>query len=149
MRRLLLPLIAVLLVAPLAAEAQRTGKVVRIGVLEQGGAPGPNPITDAFRRQLRELGYIEGQNLVIEYRLAEGNAERLPVLAAELVSLKVDVIVAGGTLAPLAAKNATKTIPIVLAAAGAPVETGLVASLARPGGNVTGMSNHSAELTAK
>src|SRR5262250_314957 len=98
MRRLLLPLIAVLLVAPIAAEAQRTGKVVRIGMLEQGGvASGPNPITDAFRQQLRELGYIEGQNLVIEYRLAEGNAERLPVLAAELVSLKVDVIVAGGT----------------------------------------------------
>jgi len=133
------------LVVPLAAKAQRAGKVARIARLEQGSAG-----TDsAFRQGLRELGYVEGQNIIIEYRYAEGRAERLPDLAAELVSLKVDVIVAGGTLAPLAAKQATRTIPIVLAAAGDPVGTGLVPSLAKPGGNVTGLSNLSRELTAK
>jgi len=126
-------------------------KVARIGLLEQVGSPsGPRgPIYEAFRQQLRELGYVEGQNIVIEYRAAEGRAERLPDFAAELVRLKVDVIVAGGTLAPLAAKHATGTIPIVLAAAGDPVGTGLVASLAKPGGNVTGLSNLSRDLTAK
>jgi putative ABC transport system substrate-binding protein len=140
---------SVLLTAPFPAEAQQPGKVYRIGVLEQGGSPGPNPIYEAFRHPLRELGYIEGQNLVLENRFAEGRAERLPDFAAELVRLKVDVIVAGGTLGPLAAKHATGTIPIVLAAAGDPVGTGLVASLAKPGGNVTGLSNHSADLTGK
>src|SRR2546426_2005238 len=131
--------------APLAVDAEQPGKVARIGRLEQGSAG-----TDsAFRQGLRELGYVEGQNIIIEYRYAEGRAERLPDLAAELVSLKVDVIVAGGTLAPLAAKQATRTIPIVLAAAGDPVGTGLVPSLAKPGGNVTGLSNLSRELTAK
>jgi putative ABC transport system substrate-binding protein len=140
---------SVLLTAPFPAEAQQPGNVYRIGVLEQGGSPGPNPIYEAFRHQLRELGYIEGQNLVLENRFAEGRAERLPDFAAELVRLKVDVIVAGGTLGPLAAKHATGTIPIVLAAAGDPVGTGLVASLAKPGGNVTGLSNHSADLTGK
>jgi putative ABC transport system substrate-binding protein len=141
-----------LLAAPPAAEAQQARKVVRIGVLEQGGSgpsPGSNKILGAFRQHLREMGYIEDQNLVMEYRFAEGRAERLPDLAAELVQLKVDVIVAGGTLGPLAAKRATTRVPIVLAAAGDPVGTGLVASLARPGGNVTGLSNHSADLTGK
>jgi len=138
-----------LLAAPFPAEAQQPGKVYRIGVLEQGGLPGPNPVYEAFRQQLYQLGYIEGQNIVFDYRAAEGRAERLPDFAAELVRLKVDVIVAGGTLGPLAAKHATGTIPIVLAAAGDPVGTGLVASLAKPGGNVTGLSNHSAELTGK
>jgi putative ABC transport system substrate-binding protein len=138
------------LAAPFAAEAQRAGKVARIGVLEQGGSPTSisGPI-QAFRQGLRDLGYVEGQNIVIEYRYAEGKAERLPDLAAELLRLKVDVIVAGGTLAPLAAKYATRTIPIVLAAAGDPVGTGLVASLARPGGNVTGLSAISPELGGK
>ena len=140
---------SVLLTAPFPAEAQQPGKVYRIGVLEQGGLPGPNPVYEAFRQQLHQLGYIEGQNIVFEYRPAEGRAERLPDFAAELVRLKVDVIVAGGTLGPQAAKHATGTIPIVLAAAGDPVGTGLVASLAKPGGNVTGLSNHSAELTGK
>jgi putative ABC transport system substrate-binding protein len=136
--------------SPLAAEAQQTGKVARIGVLEHGGSPTSKsgPI-DAFRQGLRDLGYVEGQNIVIEYRYAEGKAERLPDLAAELLRLKVDVIVAGGTLAPLAAKHATPTIPIVMAAAGDPVGTGLVPSLAKPGGNLTGLSNLSADLTAK
>jgi putative tryptophan/tyrosine transport system substrate-binding protein len=140
-----------LLAAPLAGGAQQAGKVVRIGRLEQGSAPSRAATgTDGnFRQGLRELGYVEGQNVLIEYRYAEGKAERLADLAAELVSLKVDVIVAGGTLAPLAAKHATSTIPIVLAACGDPVGTGLVASLAKPGGNVTGLSNRSADLTAK
>ena len=150
-RRMFLTSVAGLLAVPLAAEGQSPAKVARIGFLEQGGSPsGPRgPIYEAFRQQLRELGYVEGQNIVIEYRAAEGRAERLPDFAAELVRLKVDVIVAGGTLAPLAAKHATGTIPIVLAAAGDPVGTGLVASLAKPGGNVTGLSNLSRDLTAK
>ena len=139
-----------LLVAPLAAGAQQRAGVARIGWLSQGSrtdlATGSR---EAFRQGMRELGYVEGQNVVFEERWAEGKAERLPNLAAELVGRKVDVIVAGGTLAPLAAMRATKTIPIVLGAAGAPVETGLVSSLAKPGGNVTGLSNLSADLTAK
>jgi len=133
------------LTAPLIIEAQQAGKVYRIGVLQQGGPPIPG----SFLQQLRELGYIEGQNIVLEYRYAEGRAERLPDLAAELVSLKVDVIVAGGTPAPLAAKHATGTIPIVMTAAGDPVGSGLVTSLARPGGNVTGLSARSPELAGK
>jgi len=141
-------LAASLLLVPLAAWAQPAGKVYRIGVLELGGSPTSNA-GKAFRQQLHELGYIEGQNIVLEYRLAEGRAERLPDFAAELVRLKVDVIVAGGTPAPLAAKHATGTIPIVMAAAGDPVGTGLVASLAKPGGNVTGLSLYSTELTGK
>jgi len=108
-----------LLAAPLGAAAQeyKAGKVYRIAILEHGGSLTSNP-SKAFRQQLHELGYIEGQNIVLEYRLAEGRAERLPDFAAELVRLKVDVIVAGGTLGPLAAKRATGTIPIVMAAAG-------------------------------
>jgi putative tryptophan/tyrosine transport system substrate-binding protein len=137
-----------LLAAPLAAEAQSAGKVARIGVLEYGGSV-RGPAHEAFRQQLRELGYVEGQNIVLEYRFAEGRADRLPDFAAELVRLKVDVIVAGGTPPPLAAKHATSTIPIVMAAAGDPVGTGLVASLAKPGGNVTGLSLLSPELTGK
>ncbi len=137
-----------LLAAPRAGGAQQAGKVARIGYLEHGSLT-LNPPREAFRHQLRELGYVEGQNIVIEYRWAEGRAERLPDLAAELVSLKVDVIVAGGTPAPLAAKHATGTIPIVMAAAGDPVGSGLVASLAKPGGNVTGLSARSPELAGK
>jgi len=144
-RRSFLAGVTAVLAAPLATVAQPAGKVARIGRLEQSSSG-----TDAaFRQGLRELGYVEGQNIVIEYRYAEGKAERLPELAAELVGLKVDVIVSGGTLAPLAAKQATNTIPIVLAAAGDPVGTGLVANLAKPGGNVTGLSNLSKDLTAK
>ena len=135
----------------LAAEAQeyKAGKVARIGLLSQGSPTSGQHIREAFRQGLREVGYVDGQNIVIEYRYAEGKAERLPDLAAELLRLKVDVIVAGGTLAPLAAKHATGTIPIVMSAAGDPVGTGLVPSLAKPGGNVTGLSNFSADLTAK
>ena len=104
---------------------------------------------EGFRRGLRDRGYFEGRNLVIEIRSAEGKFERLPALVAELLALKVDVIVTGGTPATLAAKKATSTVPIVFAAAGDPVTSGLVASLARPGGNVTGLSMLSADLIGK
>ena len=133
------------LAAPLAAEAQPV-KVPRIGVLRVGTAPDPN--VEGFRRGLRELGYVEGQNVVIEYRWAEGKADRLPALAAELVRLKVDVIVAGGAPATQAAMRTTSTVPIVTVAAGSPA-TGLVVSLARPGGNVTGLTVVNVELSAK
>jgi putative ABC transport system substrate-binding protein len=138
------------LTAPISVKAQQSGKVARIGVLEPGQSAtrGSTP-HQAFLQQVRELGYVEGKNVVFEYRLGEGMAERLPNLAAELVSLRVDVIVAGGTPAPLAGKHATTTIPIVMAAAGDPVETGLVTNLAKPEGNVTGLSLVSAEVTAK
>ena len=125
--------------APFAAEAQQAAKVARIGYLATNLAALPH-LPEAFRQGLRDLGYVEGRNVVIEYRDAEGKVERLPALAAELVALKVDVIVAAGTLAALAAKQATRTIPIVFAPAADPVGSGLVTSLARPGGNVTGLS---------
>jgi putative tryptophan/tyrosine transport system substrate-binding protein len=135
--------------APLAVEAQQAAKVARIGYLAGNSATNPH-LHEAFRQGLRDLGYVEGHNVVIEYRSAEGKLERLPALAAELVALKVDVIVTGGgTLSTLAAKQATKTIPIVFPAAGDPVESGLVTSLARPGGNVTGLSVLVAELVGK
>jgi len=128
------------LVAPLAAVAQPTGKVYRMGVLTGGSATAPSPPLEAFRQGLREFGWVEGQNIVVEYRFAEGRLDRLPALAAELVRLKVDVIAAGPTPPAVAAKNATATIPIVMMGAAEPVELGLIASLARPGGNVTGLS---------
>jgi putative ABC transport system substrate-binding protein len=137
-----------LLAGPLAAEAQPAAKVARIGYLGDPLAAGPN-VLEAFRQGLRDLGYVEGRNLVIEYRDAEGKLERLPGLAAELVALKVDVIVAAGTPPALAAKRATKTIPIVFPAVGDPVTSGLVTSLARPGGNVTGLTGLGPELVGK
>ena len=130
------------LAAPLAAEAQPTGKVYRIGYLAQGsgsGAASLRPL-EGFRQGLRELGWVEGQNIVIEYRYAEGRIDRLPRLADELIQLKVDVIAASPTGAALAARNASRTIPIVGMSLTEPVELGLVASLARPGGNVTGVT---------
>jgi putative ABC transport system substrate-binding protein len=136
---------AVLLAAPLAAEAQQTA---RIGYLALNLDANPR-YRDAFRLGLRDLGYVEGRNLVIEYRDAEGKPERLAASAAELVALNVDVIVAPGTLAALAAKRATATIPIVLPTIGDPVADGLVKSLARPGGNVTGLSNLTGDLIGK
>ena len=138
-----------LLSAPLAAEAQSAGKVYRIGVLEST-SPALNAANlAAFQQELRELGYVERQNYAIEYRSADGRLERFPDLAAELVRLKVDLIVTRGTTGALAAKNATRTIPIVMATSGDPVAAGLVASLARPGGNVTGLSSIIAELVGK
>jgi putative ABC transport system substrate-binding protein len=134
--------------APLAAEAQQAAKVARIGYLSADRAANPH-LQEAFGQGLREFGYIEGRNLVIEYRDAEGKLERFPALAAELVALKVDVIVASGTLAALAAKQATRTLPIVFSPAADPVASGLVTSLARPGGNVTGLSLLYSELVGK
>jgi putative tryptophan/tyrosine transport system substrate-binding protein len=137
------------LAAPLAAEAQPAARGARIGYLAANLAANPH-LQEAFLQGLRDLGYVEGRNLVIEYRGAEGKPERFPALAAELVALKVDVIVTvGGTLAALAAKQATRTLPIVFAAAADPVESGLVTSLARPGGNVTGLSILAPELVGK
>jgi putative ABC transport system substrate-binding protein len=133
--------------APLAAEAQQAAKIARIGYLAPALAAGP--VLEAFRQGLRDLGYVEGRNLVIEYRAAEGKFERLPALAAELVALKVDVIVAPPTVAALAAQQATKTLPIVFIGVADPVASGLVTSLARPGGNVTGSSNLTPELVGK
>jgi putative ABC transport system substrate-binding protein len=127
-----------LLAAPLAAEAQQAAKVARIGWLGFNLAAGDPRITEAFLQGLRDLGYVEGRNVVVDYRDAEGKSERLSALAAELVALKVDLIVVAGTLAALAAKQATRTLPIVFIAVGDPVTSGLVTSLARPGGNVTG-----------
>ena len=140
------------LAAPLAAEAQQAGKVWRIGVL--AGSPPTTPEAarpwEALMLRLRELGYVEGQNLVVERRWAEGRADRYHELAAELVALKPDVIIAAFTPSVSAAKRATSTIPIVMAIAGDPAGTGLVASLSRPGGNITGMSlQNSPELAGK
>jgi putative tryptophan/tyrosine transport system substrate-binding protein len=138
-----------LLTAPFAAGAQQAGKVARIGYLSTNLAANPH-LTEAFLQGLRDLGYVEGRNIVIEYRSAEGKPERLPALAAELVALKVDVIVtAAGNRLTLAAKQATRTLPIVFAGASDPVGSGLVTSLARPGGNVTGASMLSPELVGK
>ena len=141
-----------LLAAPLAAEAQQQArKVVRIGYLgdEPVTTPIVAPVWGAFIEGLRELGWVEGQNVTIEPRFSEGKMERLPDLAAELVRLKVDVIVAAGSQPPVAAKQATGTIPIVITNMGDPVGTGLVSSLARPGGNVTGLSLLTPELIGK
>jgi len=132
---------------PLAAETQPAGKVPRIGYLME--RPRHAAFDEAFLQGLRDLGYVGGQNITIEYRWAEGRAERLPALAAELVVLKVDAIVTAGTPATLAAKQATTTIPIVMATSPNAVADGLVASLARPGGNVTGQSVFAAELSGK
>jgi putative ABC transport system substrate-binding protein len=138
----------VLLAAPLAAEAQPAGKVTRIGWL--GNSPSALPhLREAFLQGLRDLGYVEGRNVVIEYRYAQGKPERFPALAAELVALKVDVIVVSNTPPALAAKQATRTLPIVFAFAPDPVTEGLVTSLARPGGNVTGLSTLAPELGGK
>jgi putative ABC transport system substrate-binding protein len=137
-----------LLAAPLAAEAQQAAKIARVGWLSLNLAANPH-LPEAFRQGLRDLGYVEGRTVVIEYRSAEGKRERLPALAAELVALKVDVILATGTLVALAAKQATRTLPIVFGNVGDPVTSGLVSSLARPGGNVTGLSVLAAELVGK
>jgi putative tryptophan/tyrosine transport system substrate-binding protein len=137
-------------VAPLAPEAQPPTHVHRIGALSgQGTTPGRGPFVEAFLEGMRALGYVEGQHFVLEYRAAAGHYERLPALAAELVQRKPEVIVTQGTPAALAAKDATTTIPIVMVGVGDPVESGLVASLARPGGNLTGLSLLAPELVGK
>ena len=138
-------LILGILTAPLTADAQRPGKVYRLGIL----APQPWPPFEAFRQQLHDLGYAERHNLVLEYRWAEGWSERFPELAAELVRLPVDVIVTWTTPAALAAQRATASIPIVMAAIGDAVGAGLVASLARPGGNITGFTAINPDVEGK
>jgi putative ABC transport system substrate-binding protein len=146
----LLTLSAVLFALCFPAQAQQPAGILRIGILIAPSASSFSNRVEALRRRLRELGYVEGKNIVIEYRYAEGKVERIPDLAAELVGLKVDVIVTsggGGTI--LAAKKASATIPIVFAGAADPVGEGLVSSLARPGGNITGLSQMSPDLDGK
>jgi putative ABC transport system substrate-binding protein len=138
-----------LLAAPLAAEAQQAARVPRVGFLGNSTAALEANLVGPFREGLRDLGYLEGRNLLIEYRWAEGKYERFPALIAELIALKVDVIVTAGTPASLAVRKATTSIPLVMVAVGDPVGTGLVASLARPGGNITGLTSISAELEGK
>jgi putative ABC transport system substrate-binding protein len=130
-------------------DAQQAGKIFRIGFLDNSTASGSAVLVEAFRQELSKLGWIQGKNITIEYRFAEQKQERLPELAADLVRLKVDLIVATATPSALAAKRATTTIPIVMANAGDPVGSGLVASLARPGGNVTGFSSLNFQLNTK
>jgi len=145
-----LALIALLLALSVPADAQQTGKVPRIGILAPGSSAFPtSAYHDSFRQGLRELGYIEGKNIFIEIRYAEGKQDRLSDIATELVKLKVDVIVTATRPGVLAAKNATSAIPIVFAAVGDPVRAGLVSSLARPGGNITGLSIIETELFGK
>jgi putative ABC transport system substrate-binding protein len=140
-RKIILLALCSLLLAPCSAvDAQQTGKVFHIGFLDNSTASGNAVRLEEFRQEPSKLGWIEGKNIAIEYRFAEQKRERLPELAADLVRLKVDLIVASGGPTPLAAKGATSTIPIVMTTSPDPVGEGLVASLARPGGNVTGLS---------
>src|SRR5262245_6708235 len=150
-RRAFITLIGGAAAWPLAARAQQqAGKVPRIGFLGLTSSSDRPSLLDAFRQGLRELGWVEGQNIVIDYRYAEGRVDRLPDLAAGLVRLKVDLFVSEGTQGVTAARNATETIPIVMITVRDPVGTGLIASLARPGGNVTGMSGSAGlEIVAK
>ena len=140
---------AVLFALCFSAEAQQPGKVFRIGFLDHSTASGSAVLVDAFRQELSKLGWIEGKNFVIDYRFAEQKIERLPELAADVVRLKVDLIVASGTPAALAAKKATTAIPIVMTNTSNPVSLGLVTSLAWPGGNVTGNASLTPELNSK
>ena len=139
----------VLAVCGVVAQAQQSTKVPRIGYLSGTTPYGQSERIEAFRQGLRELGYVEGKNIVIEWRSAEGKPDRLPARAAELVRLKVDIIVTGGATATRPAKEATVTIPIIMTSDNDPVGSGHVASLARPGGNITGLSNFSPELSGK
>jgi putative ABC transport system substrate-binding protein len=137
------------LAAPLAAEAQSLGKIPRVGYVFARVSSVDQRLWDEARQGLRELGYVEGQNITLEIRWAEGRSERLPELVAELIRFKLDVLVVATTPAALAAKNASRSISIVFVAVGDPVGNGLVASLARPGGNLTGLSFSNAEISAK
>ena len=149
-KRITLWLLATFFLASVSlADAQQSTKVPRIGFLDPSTASGSAVLLEAFRQELSKLGWIEGKNLTIEYRFAEQKLERVPELAADLVRLKVDLILVRSTGPALAAKSATTTIPIVMASGGDPVGAGLVASLARPGGNVTGFSGLSVELNTK
>jgi putative tryptophan/tyrosine transport system substrate-binding protein len=132
-----------------SAAAQQPGKIFRIGYLDAGTASGRAVLVDAFRHELSKLGWIEGKNITIEYRFAEQKNEHLPELVADLVRLKADLVLVSGTISAVAAKSATTTIPIVITNAADPVGAGLVASLARPGGNITGLSTLNLELNTK
>src|SRR5215831_3692639 len=149
MRPKLLWLLITILLITGSVHAQQLTKIPRIGFLDDSTASNIAVRLDMFRQELSKLGWIEGKNVAIEYRFAEGKLERLPELTADLVRLKVDLILAQGTPGALATKNATTTIPIVVINAGDPVRAGLVASLARPGGNVTGFSSLASELITK
>jgi putative ABC transport system substrate-binding protein len=148
-RREFASLLGAALAWPLSLHAQQPGKIYRIGILETVSSSLNAGNLDALRRGLRELGYIENQNYILEYRSADGDGERFPTLANELVELHVDLILTRGTPAARGAKNATETIPVVMAAIGEPLGVGVVASLARPGGNVTGLSAFVTELAGK
>src|SRR5918994_4870647 len=141
--------VGVLCLAPFAARAQQGRRVYRVGMLETTSLRANAENFERFRKGMEERGYVEGPSLVIAYRSAEGRTERFAELAAELVGSKVDLIVTRGTPATLAAKAATSEIPIVMTAVADPVESGLAASLARPGGNVTGLTSATTELAAK
>jgi len=141
--------VVVLLAVPVIAEAQQPTKIFRIGFLDNSTASGSAVRLEAFRQELSKLGWSEGKNITIEYRFAEQKLERLPELAADLVRLRVDLIVVSGGPTPLAAKGATSTIPIVMTSTPDPVGSGLVASLARPGGNITGTASLTPELNTK
>src|SRR5215470_6051162 len=142
-------LILSLLTVPLTSQAQPAAKVPRLGLLIPSSFSAVASRIEAFRHGLRTLGYVEGQNITLESRFADGQADRLPALVAELVRLPVDVLVVDGTVAIRAAQHATTTIPIVMAVSGDPVGAGLVASLARPGGNTTGLSSMLLEASGK
>ena len=144
-----LALCAMLFALCVPVQAQQAGKILRIGFLDNSTASGSAVRVEAFRQELSKLGWTEGKNITIEYRFAEQKLQRLPELAADLVRLKVDLIVTSGGPTPLAAKGATSTIPIVMTNSPDPVGAGLVANLARPGGNVTGNSSLSPELNTK
>jgi putative ABC transport system substrate-binding protein len=149
-KRITLWLLATLFLANVSlADAQQTGKIFRIGFLDPSTASSMAGLLDVFRQELTKLGWNEGKNITIEYRFSEGKTDRMPELAADLVRLKVDLIVTSGGLTPLTAKKATSSIPIVMVGAGDPVGAGLVASLARPGGNVTGFSSLNFQLNTK
>ena len=149
-RKIILLALCSLLLAPCSAiDAQQSGKVFRIGFLDNSTAFGSAVLLETFRQELRKLGWIEGKNITIEYRFAEEKPERTPELAADLVRKRVDLIVVAGVRPAAAAKKATTTIPIVIASAADPVSSGLIASLARPGGNITGNSTPNPELNTK
>jgi len=148
-RKLIVALGAGALTAPFGSFAQPQGKVWRIGVLGAGSPAGWAPMVEALRAGLRELGYIEGSNINIDYRWADGQYDRLPELVADLIRLKVDVIVTHATAGIGAAKRATTTMPIIMASIGDPVASGLLTNLSRPGGNITGLSFFTSEIGSK
>jgi putative tryptophan/tyrosine transport system substrate-binding protein len=139
----------VLLMLGLSAEAQQPGKIPRIGYLSAQSLSAESSRLDGFRQALRELGYVEGKSIIIEYRFVEGKLDRLPGVAAELVQLKVDMIVATGSPSTRAAQQATRTVPVVMTVVGDPIEAGFVTSLANPGGNITGLTQISPQLSGK